>query len=390
MSQILAFFEKVTPFTFQQYSHELIASLRLIRSNNIGSITYHKLIKYFGSASSACEQAEKLLQRNNPNFQLISEDLIKKEIEQTYNYGADFLTLDHKSYPRLLKQIPNPPPILTIKGNIELLNKNCLSIVGSRNASAGGRNFTYNLAKELADANIITCSGLARGIDTSAHQASVDTGTIAVIAGGIDNNYPPENSKLKQQIEQQGLLVTEMPFGNLPKAHLFPKRNAIIAGIAKGTIIVEATLKSGSLTTAKYAAEYNRDIFAVPGFPYDPRAKGTNLLIKQGAYIVEHIDDILAEVNFSNQTCSKQQLNLSSFANNNDEVNNQNESYKNINEIDKISQSILNLLSTCPIDRDMLLNQINCEKELFDLSLIELEINDKIIKTAGNKLSLKN
>ena len=186
-----------------------------------------------------------------------------------------------------------PPPILFFKGNLDLLKKDGIGIVGTRNSSANGCAITRKISAQIGEAGFVTISGLARGVDTEAHKATLETGTIAVVAGGLDSVYPPENEKLFKQIEQQGLLLTENPIGTQPQARHFPQRNRIIAGLCVGLLVVEAAKRSGSLITAEYAAKEGREVFAVPGSPLDPRCSGTNYLIKNGACLVEGIDDIV-------------------------------------------------------------------------------------------------
>ncbi|WP_088347987.1 MULTISPECIES: DNA-processing protein DprA [Rhodomicrobium] len=272
--------------------------IRLIRTENVGPITFRELIDYFGNARAALEAVPELrrrggLQRHGPAHR---RDLAMREWEAVEKAGARIIALPETDYPRLLKQIPGPPPILFARGRTELAAGKTVAIVGSRGASAAGRHFAATLARDLGRADIAVASGLARGIDTAAHEAALPTGTIAVVAGGIDMIYPPENAALHEAIALSGLLLTECPPGFAPRGQDFPRRNRIISGVSAGVVVVEAAQKSGSLITARMALEQNREVFAVPGHPLDPRAIGTNKLIQSGAHLVMAAEEIVAEL----------------------------------------------------------------------------------------------
>jgi len=215
-------------------------------------------------------------------------------MEDSQKYGAKIVYYKENIYPESLKQIHDFPPIITILGNKELLlSENKISIVGSRNSSINSSRFSYKIAKEFGESGFSVVSGLARGVDAQAHMGSIDSGTIGVIAGGIDNIYPLENKKLYEYMRERGLIISENAFGVVPQAKNFPQRNRIVSGLSKALVVVEASLKSGSLITANFALEQGREVFSVPGFPMDPRYSGTNALIKQGAYLFERSDDVL-------------------------------------------------------------------------------------------------
>jgi DNA processing protein len=264
--------------------------LRLTRSNGVGPATFQKLIKYFGN----CDNAIKNIAHFNTKkpVELINEDLIEKEIKETKKFGARILTYLDKDYPEQLKIINDFPPVITICGNINLLNRKSLAVIGSRNASANGCYWTKQFTKELGNYYIII-SGMASGIDTFAHLGSLETGTIAVLGGGINNIYPKENEELYKNIQKQGLIISEQPFNSAPKAENFPSRNRIITALSSGVIVVEAGYKSGTLNTVRQAIEQGKEIMVCPGNPYDPRNEGSNQLIKDGAVVITNCDDVL-------------------------------------------------------------------------------------------------
>jgi DNA processing protein len=226
------------------------------------------------------ETQDPLLARTRIKTDENNESACKAEWDKIHKLDGKILSFQDADYPSLLKEIPDHPPFLTVLGDTTLFQKHTISIVGARNASYAGKSFAKNLAQDLGNYDVVIASGLARGIDGAAHEGALKKGTIAVLAGGIDKIYPPEHKKLFQQIAQQGLIVSEMPLGQEPMPQLFPRRNRIVAAISFGVVLIEAARKSGSLITAEYAVNYGRDVYAVPGFPSDPRSKGCNWLIK--------------------------------------------------------------------------------------------------------------
>lgn len=269
--------------------------LRLIRCENVGPATFRDLFNYFGSSEKALEAIPTLSKRGGAKRQIhiASLEETEKEWEEIHRAGARLVALGEPGYPADLAHTHAPPPLLTIAGQDHWAQKTIISIVGSRNCSASGLKLTENLARELGENGIVVASGLARGIDTAAHKASLATGTIAVVAGGLGKLYPKENIPLAHQISHNGMVISEMPFQWQARARDFPRRNRIISGISTGTLVIEAAKRSGSLITARYALEQGREVFAIPGSPLDPRSGGTNHLIKQGACLVTEIDDIL-------------------------------------------------------------------------------------------------
>ncbi|MBX3531024.1 MAG: DNA-processing protein DprA [Rhizobiaceae bacterium] len=270
-----------------------LAWLRLIRSENVGPLTFRDLINRFGSAEAALQALPELAQRGGGRARICRADDAEKELETAARFGARFIALGEAGYPPLLKLMPGPPPLLAVKGEPAVLALPCVAIVGARNASLAGIRFARQLARDVGAQGYAIASGLARGIDAAAHTGSFDTGTIAAMAGGLDRPYPPEHEVLCNEIVARGALISEMPFGWEPRAKDFPRRNRLIAGLAYGLVVVEAALRSGSLISARLAGEFGRLVFAVPGSPLDPRAAGTNGLLKEGAILVTGADDVL-------------------------------------------------------------------------------------------------
>jgi DNA processing protein len=270
--------------------------LRLIRSENVGPVTFRDLLEQFGSATDALAALPDLARRGGRKraIKIATAAKAKQEMSDAHNLGAHLLFVGEPEYPPLLAQSDPPPPVISAIGAHHLLAQPCLAIVGSRSASAAGLRMAADLSRDLGEAGFVISSGLARGIDAAAHRSTLTTGTIAVVAGGIDIIYPEENRGLYEEIREQGVLVSEMPPGTRPQGRHFPRRNRIIAGLARGVIVVEAALRSGSLITARFALEQNREVMVVPGSPLDPRARGGNRLIKQGAALVENVEDVIA------------------------------------------------------------------------------------------------
>ncbi|NJR13583.1 MAG: DNA-protecting protein DprA [Phyllobacteriaceae bacterium] len=270
--------------------------LRLIRTERVGPVTFRQLVAKFGSAQLALEALPEISARSGRLIKPAPEDVIRREIELAHALGAQFIALGEPDYPPLLRHLDNAPPLIAVLGDAAALACPALAIVGSRNASANGARFARTLATGIAADGFPIASGLARGIDRAAHEGAFDGGgTIAVLAGGLDRPYPPQNLDLLARIvdTQGSCAITVMPFGHEPQARDFPRRNAIIAGLALGVVVVEASERSGSLITATMATEAGRMVFAVPGHPLDPRSSGTNGLIREGAELVRSADDVL-------------------------------------------------------------------------------------------------
>jgi DNA processing protein len=269
--------------------------LRLARAESVGPVTFTQLIARYGSASKALAALPALATRGGrshaPRVPSVAE--AQAELDAGAAAGARLIAACDEVFPRTLKALDAPPPLLWALGDASLLDREMVAIVGARSASAAGRRFARDLAAGLAEAGWVVVSGMARGIDAAAHEGALSRGTIAVLAGGVEDIYPPEHAALHDSLRRQGCIVSERPPGAGAKASDFPRRNRIISGLARGVVVVEAELRSGSLITARLAGEQGREVFAVPGFPLDPRARGTNDLIRQGATLVEGAEDVL-------------------------------------------------------------------------------------------------
>jgi DNA processing protein len=272
-----------------------LACVRLIRSENVGPATYRDLVSHFGDAEKALEALPELSRRGGYRqpIRICPRAIAEAELAAAAKIGARPLLAGEPDYPEALAAIDPPPPLIYAKGNAGLLVRPMLAIVGARNGSAAGQKLARLFASAIGTAGIVIVSGLARGIDAAAHEAALASGTVAVLAGGPDNIYPPEHAALQRQISERGCLVTENPPGFAPRAQDFPRRNRIISGLALGVLIVEAARRSGTLVTARMAGEQGREVFAIPGHPLDPRAEGTNGLLKGGATLVTEPDDVL-------------------------------------------------------------------------------------------------
>ncbi len=275
---------------------ERLACLRLIRSENVGPTTFRELINHYGGAQTALEALPELSKRGGRGrpIRICSRDHAEAELEAAAATGAEPIFTIEPGFPRALASIEAPPPLIYVKGRRELLSRSSLGIVGSRQSSAAGQKLARQFARELGEAGYAIVSGLARGIDGAAHEASIATGTVAVVAGGVDIIYPPEHAELQATIGERGCLVSDQPPGFRPRGQDFPRRNRLIAGISLGVLVVEAARRSGTLITARFARDDNREVFAIPGHPLDPRAAGTNDLLKQGATLVTEPGDIIA------------------------------------------------------------------------------------------------
>jgi DNA processing protein len=273
--------------------------LRLIRSDNVGPRTFRSLINHFGSARTALQRLPDLARRGGAArpARICSDEDARAELAASKRLGVTLVAPGEAGYPPRLATVDDAPPMLAVRGALEVLMRPMIAIVGSRNASGAGLKFAGTLARDLGEAGFVIASGLARGIDQAAHRASLESGTLAVLAGGHDRIYPPEHADLlAKMLESGGAAISEMPLGHVPRARDFPRRNRLISGVALGVVVVEAAHRSGSLITARIAAEQGREVFAVPGSPLDPRAAGTNDLIKQGATLTTEASDVIHAV----------------------------------------------------------------------------------------------
>jgi DNA processing protein len=291
--------DEKSPSTAKLTDAQRIDWLRLIRSDRIGPHTFRSLIRHFGSAAAALERLPELARRGGADRpgRICSEPDARAELAACKRLGVSLLAPEEHGYPPRLAVLDDAPPLLGVRGALDVLMRPVIAIVGSRNASGAGLKFAGTLAHDLGEAGFVIVSGLARGIDQAAHRASIDSGTVAVLAGGHDRIYPSEHEELLATLlESGGAAISEMPLGHVPRAHDFPRRNRLISGAALGVVVVEAAHRSGSLITARIAAEQGREVFAVPGSPLDPRAAGTNDLIKQGATLITCAADVIDAV----------------------------------------------------------------------------------------------
>lgn len=362
---------------------EKIAWLRLIRTENVGPITFYSLLQNFGTAQKAIENLPSLSKKGGrlKDIKIPGKDFAIAEMEILHSLGGDILFSANDDYPISLSSIDDAPPVLSILGNKKLLNLPSIGMVGARNASLNGRKFAEKMARDLGAGGQMVVSGLARGIDTSAHEGSLATGTIAVVAGGIDVIYPPENTGLYNRIKFDGCIVAESPLSMEPLARHFPKRNRIISGLSSGVVVVEATLKSGSLITARMAAEQGRDVYAVPGHPFDPRASGPNKLIQDGATLVQNADDILCAL--TNFSATRQGLHDEG-----DFLSPSPPAFEDLSEKDaeEIRDVILQNISTTPVTVDEMVRNCHLTIPAVQMVLLELELAGRIQRLPGNRI----
>ncbi|THD35997.1 MAG: DNA-protecting protein DprA [Sphingomonas sp.] len=353
-----------------------IARLRLIRTAGIGPITYRQLIARFGSAEEAIAALPDLAARGGGRApRVVDPTVAEREIAAVEKLGARYLFLDDADYPPLLAELDNAPAAMTVRGDIGLARRTTVAMVGARNASAAACRFARGLAVELGREGVVVVSGLARGLDSAAHLGSLATGTIGVIASGIDIAFPPENRDLQEQVASEGLLIAEQPPGMEPLARNFPHRNRIIAGLAIGTLVVEAAPKSGSLITARLANEAGRDVMAVPGSPLDPRAQGCNQLIREGATLVQSAADILESIRPIDARMVRSPG--SDFA-----------AMPPAEPGDADRTLIAGLLGPVPVATDELIRQSGLPSAVVATILLELELAGRLERHAGGRVSL--
>jgi DNA processing protein len=353
-----------------------LARLRLIRTPTIGPVTYRQLLARFGSAEPAIEALPDLAARGGGKAPRIADAAtVEREIAKVEKLGARYLFIDDADYPPLLAELDNAPAVMTIRGDTALFARTSVAMVGARNASAAACRFARGLAVELGREGVVIVSGLARGLDTAAHQGSLATGTIGVIASGIDIAFPPENRALQDQVAEQGLLIAEQPPGSEPLARNFPHRNRVIAGLATGTVVVEAAPRSGSLITARLAAEAGRDVMAVPGSPLEPRAQGCNSLIREGATLVQSAADILETIRPIDPRMVRAPA--SPF-----------DGQRGGEPGDADRRALIGLLGPVPVAIDELIRQSGLPPATVALVLLELELAGRIERHAGGRVSL--
>lgn len=359
-----------------------IAWLRLIRAENVGPVTFRALINQFGSAEEALDALPALSRRGGRTkpIRIPSGDEMAAEIEAARQLGARCVAWGEPGYPALLGHADGAPPLLYALGNDEPLSRPIIGIVGARNASALGRQMARKLARDLVAAGFTIVSGLARGIDAAAHEESVEAGGVAVLPGGIGNIYPEQHDELATRLAERGLLVSEMPPSYQPRGRDFPRRNRIIAGMSLGVVVVEAAARSGSLITARQALEQNREVFAVPGSPLDPRAEGCNRLIKEGAAMVLSAEDVIEAA-------------MPLARRGSDRIDDDGDESPHLEgpppAIDDDARGrIVDALGRTPTDLDVILRETGADPRQVAIAILELELAGRVTRSAGNKVAL--
>ncbi|MBM18915.1 MAG: DNA-protecting protein DprA [Stappia sp.] len=374
------------PASRELTDRQRVAWLRLIRSENVGPVTFRELLNHAGSAERALELLPSLSARGGKRtIRVTPEHEARAEIEALESVGGRFRALGEEGYPPQLRRLDGAPPLVSVIGaNACLASHATVAIVGARNASLAGQKIATEMAGELGRAGYTVVSGLARGIDTAAHRASLETGTIAVVAGGVDIIYPHENRDLYRAIiERGGAILSEMPFGWKPRGRDFPRRNRIISGISLGTVLVEAARASGSLHTARFAAEQNREVFAVPGSPLDPRSEGGNRLIRDGATLVTSAGDVLEGLSHVDPRGQGE------FSFDMEEPERETRPVPSPLEVDDSARTrVLTALGAAPVELDELIRYTGLEPRAVHVIVLELELAGRVERHRGQKISL--
>jgi DNA processing protein len=361
---------------------ERLQRLRLIRSENVGPITYYGLVERFGSAAAALAALPELSRRGGraKAVKVCPQADADREIEALEAAGARLIARGEPDYPPMLAEIDAAPPLISVLGNARILGRRVIAVVGSRNASLNGRRFAGNISAALGAAGFVVVSGMARGIDTAAHRGALATGTVAVVAGGIDVVYPQENAGLYAEIAACGAVISEVPPGVHPQARHFPRRNRLISGLALGVVVVEAGLHSGSLITARMALEQGREVFAVPGSPLDPRARGANHLIRQGAALTESAEDVLDVVD---RPIERRTDVISRPA-----IEAPPPSIPDDMGVETARRTIAESLSPTPVTVDEIIRTCQLSPAVVTTVLLEWELAGRLERHPGNKVSL--
>lgn len=358
---------------------EKLAWLRLARSPSVGPVTFAQLIARFGTATAALGEAPRLALRGGKPFIAFPEAHALRELQSIEALGGRLLAACEPDFPPGLAALDPRPPVISVIGQPHLLRRDMIAIVGARNASALARKFAQTLSRNLGEAGLVIASGLARGIDAAAHEAALAQGTVAVVAGGVDIVYPPENDALYRAIAAQGAILSEMPPGEAPQARHFPRRNRLISGLARGVVVVEAAERSGSLITANYALEQGREVFAVPGSPLDPRAKGANRLIREGATLTESAEDVLAVL---------RPMLASGFSEPDSRAPASPPTAGDWDrEADRIRPRIEDALGVTPVEIDEIIRQTGASPGAVLTAILELELAGRCRRHPGNRVS---
>ena len=359
---------------------ERIDRLRLIRSENIGPITFRRLMAHYASAADALDALPALSRRGGRRgaVTVCPRDRAEAELAAAEDLGGRHVIWGDADYPALLAQIEDAPPAFTVLGDAALLSRRSIAVVGARNASANGRRFARTIARDLGEAGFVVVSGMARGIDGAAHEGALTSGTVAVLAGGSDNIYPPEHEALHAAIREQGAILAEHPPGTVPQARHFPRRNRIVSGLSLGTVVVEAAKRSGSLITARQAGEQGREVFAVPGSPLDPRCGGTNDLIRQGAVLTESAADVLESLPGTEAprlpVRPPAELAETSFEDSDSAIEN-------------ARAKVVEALGPAPVPVDEIVRQCHLSPSVVSTVLLELELAGRLERHPGNQVS---
>jgi DNA processing protein len=356
---------------------ERLARLRLIRTPHVGPVSWHQLMQRFGSGEAALAALPDLVLRGGAGrARIASLEAAEREVERVAALGARHVFTDEDDYSALLRAVEGAPPVVVVRGDAAMLHRPCVAIVGARNASAIACRFARQLAADLAARDVTVVSGLARGVDTAAHIGALEGSTVGVIASGIDVAFPPENAALQEKIASDQLLIAEQPPGTEPLARHFPSRNRIIAGLAHGTVVIEAAPRSGSLITARRAGDYGREVMAVPGSPLDPRAQGCNLLIREGATLIQTIDDVIEAVGPIDARMVREPVIRYAAV----------PAPMDAGEGER--RALIDLLGPTPVAVDELVRQSGQAAATVQLVLLELELAGRIERHAGAKISL--
>jgi DNA processing protein len=356
---------------------DLVDRLCLLRSRRVGIATYRRLLSEHGSAKAALTALPELARNAGvADYQSCPREVVLGELRLGRKSGAQLVAEGMTAYPDTLTEIPDAPPFFWAMGDVTLLQRPAIAIVGARNASSLGQRMAKRLARQLAAEGYAIVSGLARGIDRAAHEGALADGTIAVQAGGVDTVYPAENAELSTAIGQQGLRISEMSMGMTPQARHFPARNRIISGIARAVVVVEAAAKSGSLITAANALDYGRDVMAVPGHPFDARAWGCNTLIRDGATLVRDADDVLEVIGPATSPAVVSPPPTATATPN-----------RSLRDTAKLHRMILDRISPAPISEDQLVRDVSATATDIAPILVDLELEGRIIRSAGGMVA---
>lgn len=356
--------------------------LRLLRSRRVGISTFYRLMGEYGSASVALEHLPDIAKAAGVDaYQICPEAVVQAELTAGHAAGAQLVARGSDAYPEILLDLEDAPPLLWVLGDTNILNKPQIALVGARNASSLGGRMSRALASGLGEAGYVITSGMARGIDTAAHVAAVKTGTIAVLGGGVDVLYPSENAKLAEDIVAQGgARLSEQPIGLQPQARHFPARNRIISGLSRAVIVIEAAAKSGSLITARTALDQGREVMAVPGHPFDARASGCNMLLRDGARLVRNVEDVIEAVSPLAETAPEPPLTDQRQAA---------APERSLADTARLHQQILDRLGPSPLGEDQLIRDLGSSSKLVSPALTDLELTGRITREAGGLIALR-